>query len=1140
MYFKVSWDDEFDALMMHLWSKYGKEMFTVDGIGEQMDLHKFSKKFFNDATTTADASVDANANVSQRTSIEYNFEMPKPLRRYNSYFCLWKQLRKDFGLELANKIIEAQLNGEIYVNDFTDVNMPYSYHPGTTIIVSTGFGKLGQYSMKQLFDEFQIYAVRRADWDEIDMKPFGYRILVDGGSGSFTELTRLVRHKSSKDLLRIETKRGDIKVVTTDHPCLLADGREIEARNLVVGDKLIGKGRYGSKLRERHSLPVKVSTNRAYVIGAMVGDGAVNRDNCTFYQNDAMSSSYASKFIAEFGHITESNEGRSFTFGNTVVSDWFKREIGRNSVERRLPAEFLMWSEDSVAALVAGVIDTDGCVNKHTGVIDIRVSSLTLVQQVSEAAHILGFSRIRTSLMKNYQKGDERILTKNPLYRVSFVISEDHPIIEMSYKLSSNRDKILRARGKDGRFETDEILKIEVLPYVGEYVYDITTETGRFQTSGLEVHNCFNYSTNDIKYDGLKGLSDRPYVTAPKSLDVFIRQIEQFMVVAANSTLGATGFSDALIVASTYVDKIIETGRDGHINIGKNIDDIKTYVKEKLTEFIYTVNWSFRGNQSPFSNLSVYDDTFLDHLCPDYGANKETVKMLQEIYLDAMNEEMARTPLTFPVTTACFCTDEDNNIKDKEFAKFIAEKNLKYGFINIYNGKTTNLSSCCFDGKQKVWIKRGEVPRQVTFETLKKMSEKHKYVEAYNGTEWAKAKLVELPARDMYVVFTENHNSLFCTDNHVHVLENSEEKITTELCVGDSLKHVHLGGDKIVYVGKVEDYDKPTVFCLEMVDESKPYFELGNGIITHNCRLRSSTDNPYFNTFGAGSTKIGSLGVVTVSFPRAAMKAVDKADASLDPELKEQYFMENLHDLFDMECMINSAKRKLISKRIDLGAAPLYTHGYMALSKQYSTFGIVGLNEAVEIMGYDILTKEGQAFVSRVLDTINEWVLSAENQYRAPHNVEQVPSEGSAVKLATKDKMMGYDCGVPFYSNQFIPLVTQANMLDRIRLQGMFDAKMSGGAICHINVAEEITDPDKMVKLMEYAAKCGVVYWAVNYRIRMCENHHTWVGTEKCPVCGKPYTDEITRVVGFFTNTKHWNKTRREHDWPNRQFYSSI
>ena len=825
MYFKVSWDDEFDALMMHLWSKYGKEMFTVDGIGEQMDLHKFSKKFFNDATTTADASVDANANVSQRTSIEYNFEMPKPLRRYNSYFCLWKQLRKDFGLELANKIIEAQLNGEIYVNDFTDVNMPYSYHPDTFVTVRKPCGdeyEVCVMTLKQLYEECSSERVCE-DWTEKN-DTHGYQVLLGKNCGDlqedvWTPLTRCVKHVSHTDCVTVESSFGRSITVTTDHPFVMLDGSTVKAGELSKGDRI----------------PYDIiEPDFAYAFNGAVAD----------YESEVRS------FL----------DDEAFFIG---------------TVENVVP-----------------------------------------------------------------------------------------------------------------------------VPYIGEEVYDITTGCHLFSANGFLAHNCFNYSTNDIKYDGLKGLSDRPYVTAPKSLDVFIRQVEQFMVVAANSTLGATGFSDALIVASTYVDRIIETGRDGHINIGKNIDDIKTYVKEKLTEFIYTVNWSFRGNQSPFSNLSVYDDTFLDHLCPDYGANKDTVKLLQELYLDAMNDEMARTPLTFPVTTACFCTDEDNNLKDKEFAKFIAEKNLKYGFINIYNGKTTNLSSCC--------------------------------------------------------------------------------------------------------------------------------------------RLRSSTDNPYFNTFGAGSTKIGSLGVVTVSFPRAAMKAVDKADAFLDPELKEQYFMENLHDLFDMECMINSAKRKLISKRIELGAAPLYTHGYMALSKQYSTFGIVGLNEAVEIMGYDILTKEGQAFVSRVLDTINEWVLQAENHYKAPHNVEQVPSEGSAVKLATKDKMMGYDCGVPFYSNQFIPLVTPANMLDRIRLQGMFDAKMSGGAICHINVAEEITDPDKMVKLMEYAAKCGVVYWAVNYRIRMCENHHTWVGTEKCPVCGKPYTDEITRVVGFFTNTKHWNKTRREHDWPNRQFYSSI
>lgn len=47
-----------------------------------------------------------------------------------------------------------------------------------------------------------------------------------------------------------------------------------------------------------------------------------------------------------------------------------------------------------------------------------------------------------------------------------------------------------------------------------------------------------------------------------------------------------TGFADLFIVGSHYVDKIKETGYDGHIKV----DDIKTYLSEKIRNFIYTVN----------------------------------------------------------------------------------------------------------------------------------------------------------------------------------------------------------------------------------------------------------------------------------------------------------------------------------------------------------------------------------------------------------------------------------------------------------------------------------------------------------------------------------------------------------------------
>ena len=54
----------------------------------------------------------------------------------------------------------------------------------------------------------------------------------------------------------------------------------------------------------------------------------------------------------------------------------------------------------------------------------------------------------------------------------------------------------------------------------------------------------------------------------------------------------------------------------------------------------------------------------------------------------------------------------------------------------------------------------------------------------------------------------------------------------------------------------------------------------------------------------------------------------------------------------------------------------------------------------------------------------------------------------------------------------------------------------------------------------------------------MCKNSHLWVDSnDLCPTCQEHWTDEITRVVGFFTNVKNWNKVRREYDWPNRQFY---
>ena len=293
------------------------------------------------------------------------------------------------------------------------------------------------------------------------------------------------------------------------------------------------------------------------------------------------------------------------------------------------------------------------------------------------------------------------------------------------------------------------------------------------------------------------------------------------------------------------------------------------------------------------------------------------------------------------------------------------------------------------------------------------------------------------------------------------------------------------------------------------------------------CRLRSETDNEYFNSFGSGSSKIGSLGVVTLNLPRLALKSENKEE-----------FLRGVEYLTGIAAMINNAKRKVVQKRIDNGNHPLYSLGFANIKRQYSTTGINGLNEALDVLDYDIMSEEGQKFAIEMMDIINSENDKWSNKLNYPHNCEQVPAENASIKLVNKDKLMGYDLGVSFYSNQFVPLIQQADMIDRLEIQGKLDKHFSGGAIAHVNNGEKIESTEVMEKLITIAAKLGVVYFAVNYNLQECENGHIIVGQEEtCSKCGAKIESNYTRVVGFLTDVDNWHKKRRKEDYPEREWY---
>lgn len=116
----------------------GKEFLELSGISRnKLDIATISKDYFENHTS--DVSVDPNANVGQRKSLNtFTSEITKGLMKLDGYFLLWKYLEKEFGVEDANKLISDCISGKYYPHDLTKINVPYCVAVSTFNIMIKG------------------------------------------------------------------------------------------------------------------------------------------------------------------------------------------------------------------------------------------------------------------------------------------------------------------------------------------------------------------------------------------------------------------------------------------------------------------------------------------------------------------------------------------------------------------------------------------------------------------------------------------------------------------------------------------------------------------------------------------------------------------------------------------------------------------------------------------------------------------------------------------------------------------------------------------------------------------------------------------------------------------------------------------
>jgi len=127
--------------------------------------------------------------------------------------------------------------------------------------------------------------------------------------------------------------------------------------------------------------------------------------------------------------------------------------------------------------------------------------------------------------------------------------------------------------------------------------------------------------------------------------------------------------------------------------------------------------------------------------------------------------------------------------------------------------------------------------------------------------------------------------------------------------------------------------------------------------------------------------------------------------------------------------------------------------------------------------------------------------------------------------------MLGTSEHIELYSNQFVPLWFDTDIITKAKIDSEALKRLTGGGISHLNMERELT-VDQLMAFIKFAAKVGLEHYAFNPFLTYCENGHATLGREKkCKVCGSENVAHQTRVVGYFTSLETWMRERREEFW---------
>ena len=299
------------------------------------------------------------------------------------------------------------------------------------------------------------------------------------------------------------------------------------------------------------------------------------------------------------------------------------------------------------------------------------------------------------------------------------------------------------------------------------------------------------------------------------------------------------------------------------------------------------------------------------------------------------------------------------------------------------------------------------------------------------------------------------------------------------------------------------------------------------------CRMLNdlTKQKQFQSSIGGSLVEIGSVKVSTINLMRIAIESGGD----------KEKFIDILKHRVNLNMLVLDRVRHIIHRNIEKGLLPNYRYGVINLDKQTTTNGLTAMYEAIEKMGMIntdefgnvSYSDEGVEFACEIMDTVNKLQDEVDFDYNV--SLEIIPAESANIKLCKKDNIIYGDSGKFIYSNQWTSLMAKCSINERIKLSSILDKKAGGGQILHIGLEGAQLTEEESWEMLNYIAKSGVIYFAFNPKLSICEKSHTFFG-DVCPICGRPKSDEVSRIVGYLVPTRSYSQGRKD-EYENRQWY---